>query len=72
MMMFLLTGCGVVRFSSANLPDVVEYTPQQQLKALREHESGQCSALVGMAKDYLVMRDQTRAAKGVQPSGGTR
>lgn len=45
-------------------PDIIRYSGEIQLKAANEIESGKCPALTEFAKDFLVMRDQTRIIKG--------
>lgn len=67
MMMFLLPGCTQVHSNTLILPDVVTYPKNVQRKAAVEAKSGSCSVLTEFAKDYVVMRDQTRAAhKGMR------
>lgn len=46
------------------LPDVVEYPITVQTKAADEMDAGSCTVLSDVfMPDYLVMRDQTRAAQ---------
>jgi hypothetical protein len=71
--MVLLTGCSSRPFSYASpeyealtLPDVVEYTPTQQKMAAKEMQSycPNMPIVCGLfLPDYLVMRDQVRAAR---------
>ena len=64
MMMVLLTACETVTFSPAAIPDVVEYSPKVQEAAADEIERNDVPVLTEFMKDYKVMRDQARAAKG--------
>ena len=61
----LLTGCARENFSELYLPDVVEYTREQQNKEASEIESNDIPMIIEMLKDYGVMREQTRAARDV-------
>ena len=63
----LLTGCGKARFDDTAklaLPHVVEYSRDQQEKAADEIEACAIPTVMEMLKDYAVMRDQTRRARG--------
>lgn len=63
MMLFFLSGCAQAKYNDLALPDVVEYTKEQQKKAAIELENNDVPMVKEMVKDYVVMRDQTRAAQ---------
>jgi len=68
MMSSCLTSCGGATFSKEAqlaLPDVVEYSRETQSKAADELEENDIPVLREFMKDYSVMRDQTRRAKGM-------
>lgn len=63
----LLSACGTVPFDTRQstrlvLPEVVQYEQQLLDQAANEVEAGTAPALTELAKDYKVMRDQTRLA----------
>jgi len=61
----LLSGCGGASFNKEArlaLPDIREYSKETQIKAADELTACDCPMVIEMIKDYLVMRDQTRAA----------
>ncbi len=73
----LLTGCEKANFSLITAPDVSYYSDEVQSHAADELETlgpacprdavyGGCSAVVRFVLDYLLMRDQTRAAANVE------
>ena len=74
LLMMSMTACGMVNSSSAVSPDLVDYSPAFQLKALEERRalpqvapchpvepSKDCSALKQMVNDYATLRRQIRA-----------
>lgn len=66
MTMVLLTSCGGATFSEEAqlvLPDVVEYSKDQQNQIADELEGNNVPMLWEIVKDYFIMREQTRAAK---------
>lgn len=74
----LLTACSTPVFDARGLPDIKAYSPQEQKQAAQELRTAKCDprinppkdctipAIKEFLKDYKVMRDQTRAAKGKQ------
>jgi len=63
--LFLLTSCATASFDALYLPDVVEYTKEQQTKAADEIETNNIPTIIEMMKDYHIMRQQTKAARDV-------
>lgn len=49
-------------------PDVVAYSRAQQTQAAAELERCACPVLEEMMRDYCVMRDQSRALAGKNPT----
>ncbi len=67
MMLSLLTACGGATFSDEAriaLPDVIEYSRDVQNKAADELLSCQVPTITEFMKDYHVMREQARRARG--------
>ena len=67
MIALFLSGCGKARFDDTArlaLPHVVEYSRYVQSQAAEELEACPAPALFEMMKDYAVMRDQARRARG--------
>lgn len=67
MMCSSLIGCGGATFSDEAriaLPDVIEYSQETQIKAADELLSCPVPTLMEFMKDYSVMRDQARRARG--------
>lgn len=61
-----LTSCAkICTNTSLIMPDVVQYTPAQLHQAADEVDSGKSPMLIELAKDYYVMREQSRAGKGL-------
>lgn len=71
----LLTACGreISKFETVTFPDVVVYSLNVQKKAAVELETYDVPTLAEFMKDYKVMRDQVRVARGEavcpQPAG---
>lgn len=75
MMCSLLTGCAreVSEIQKLVLPDVVVYSKEVQNRAAHELQTQNVPTLAEFMKDYKVMRDQVRVARGEiicpQPAG---
>ena len=75
MTLSLLTACSTPVFDKRGLPDIREYSAQEQKQAAQELQNAKCDPRANVPeectiptikeflKDYKVMRDQTRAAK---------
>ena len=64
LMSLLLSGCTRAVVNNAMLPDVVKYSKATQAQAAAEVDANACPVHIELAKDYHVMRNQVRAAKG--------
>ena|GEM_PF-4166978 len=65
-----LTGCAQDASKAAQVltaPDVVVYSRDQLTQAADEIDAGTCPMLAEFARDYCVMRDQSRALAGKKP-----
>lgn len=65
MMFISLTGCAAERSEVPSLsivPDIVEYSPEQQSQAAKEVSENKSPMLSRMIGDYLDTRDQIREA----------
>lgn len=66
MMSVLLTACCRDSFEYQNLilPDLIEYPTELQIQGAKEIRDNDVPVLAEFMKDYKVMRDQVRVAKG--------
>lgn len=66
MLMPLLGGCSTPAFDRLAIPDVIPYSAAMQTKAAHEMKTcTNCETMILFINDYGVMRDQARAARGV-------
>lgn len=65
--LLLLSGCAGATFSKEAriaLPDIIEYSHERQIKAADELGQFEVPTLMEFLKDYYVMRQQARRARG--------